>query len=244
MHQEVASFLETIRDLKGFPVLRDEFTNFLAKFGFPSFAYAGLHLPPHNLPHPVVVSTYPGEWQAHYVEADLDKIDPVLTECMKGMVPFEWGGLLARDEISKRQKAIFHDASDLGLRFGLTVPIHGYGSEFGLLSVTSNGTEKEFREVSREFMHDLHIAALYYHMAIKKNVDAGTAHEEKVTLTAREMECLLWAAQGKTAWETSEILRISEDTVNFHIKNAMRKFGVYNKRQAVVKAIMLALICP
>jgi DNA-binding CsgD family transcriptional regulator len=244
MQNGLDNFLEVIRDLTDFSVLRDEFGAFLANYGFNSFAYAGLHLPPHQLPHPLVVSTYPDEWQAHYIEANLDKIDPVLTECMKGVTPFDWSNLLNRDEVSKRQREIFHDASDVGLRFGMTVPIHGYGSEFGLVSIASNATEKEYRQVKREFIHDLHIAALYYHTAIKKSLDATAGRQETVQLTAREMECLLWAAHGKTAWETSEILGISEDTVNFHIKNAMRKFGVYNKRQAVVKAIMLALICP
>lgn len=244
MQKGLDEFLEVVRDLDDLTALRDRFAAFLANRGFNSFAYAGLHLPPHDLPHPLVVSTYPDEWQAHYIEADLDKIDPVLTECMKGVTPIDWGNILTRDEVSKRQRALFHDARDIGLKFGMTVPVHGYGAEFALVSVTSDATEKEFREIKSEYVHELHIASLYYHTAIKKNVDKEAGQQEKVRLTAREMECLLWAAQGKTAWETSEILDISEDTVNFHIKNAMKKFGVYNKRQAVVKAIMLALICP
>ncbi len=244
MRERLYDFLDVIEGLEDLTALRDRFTELIATMGFSSFAYAGLHLPPHHLPHPVVVSTYPDEWQAHYFEVDLDKIDPVLTQCMKRVTPFNWDILSTREHMSKRQEAIFHDAKDVGLAHGLTVPIHGYGAEFGLLSITANATEKEFREAAHEHMHELHIASLYYHSAVKKGLDDKAGRRETITLTPREMECLLWAAQGKTAWETSEILNISENTVNFHIKNAMRKFGVYNKRQAVVKAIMLALICP
>ena len=63
-------------------------------------------------------------------------------------------------------------------------------------------------------------------------------------LTPRERECLLWTAHGKTAWEIGQILGISDGTVVFHLKNATRKFNVFTKYHAVVKAIMLGLISP
>ncbi len=38
------------------------------------------------------------------------------------------------------------------------------------------------------------------------------------------------------------ILKISENTVNFHVKNAMRKLATTSRTVAVVKAIRLNLI--
>lgn len=38
------------------------------------------------------------------------------------------------------------------------------------------------------------------------------------------------------------ILKISENTVNFHVKNAMRKLGTTSRMGAVVKSIHLNLI--
>jgi len=244
MHKGLDDFVNEVVNVKDLGILRDRFSKFVGDLGFSTFAYVGLHLPPHELPHPLVVSTYPDQWQTYYIETDLDKIDPVLTQCMRSMTPFTWDGLLDQQQISKRQRAIFFDASDIGLLHGLTVPIHGYGAEFGLLSVTSDATQKEFAQVTRRFLHELHIAALYYHTAVKNSLDAEAGPRAVVRLSPREMECLLWASHGKTSWETAEILKISENTVNFHLKSAMAKLGVYNKRQAVVKAIMLALICP
>ncbi len=56
-------------------------------------------------------------------------------------------------------------------------------------------------------------------------------------LTKREMDVLSWTAQGKTAWEVSVILGMSEKTVNFHLGNTMRKLGVNSKHQAVLKCV-------
>jgi len=61
-------------------------------------------------------------------------------------------------------------------------------------------------------------------------------------LTAREVEVLKWTADGKTSGEVSEILCVSENTVNFHVKNAVAKLRTANKTAAVVKAAMLGLL--
>src|SRR5262245_54643419 len=47
--------------------------------------------------------------------------------------------------------------------------------------------------------------------------------DRPIELSDREKTCLGWTALGKSSWETGQILLISENTVIFHIKNAMRK---------------------
>ncbi len=59
----------------------------------------------------------------------------------------------------------------------------------------------------------------------------------KSALTNRETDCLTWAAEGKTAWETSVILGISEASVVFHIENAKKKLRASTTTQAVAIAI-------
>ena len=48
----------------------------------------------------------------------------------------------------------------------------------------------------------------------------------------RQRDCLLWAARGKTDWEISRILDISEETVARHIRLACDRYGV-TKRVAL-----------
>ena len=55
-------------------------------------------------------------------------------------------------------------------------------------------------------------------------------------LTSREQSCLNWAAHGKTSWEISIILGITERTINFHFQNAYAKLGI-SKRSELSAAL-------
>jgi DNA-binding CsgD family transcriptional regulator len=63
-----------------------------------------------------------------------------------------------------------------------------------------------------------------------------------VKLTRREIQCLKWAAAGKTDAEISEIVHISLPTVRFHVTNAARKLGVASRSQAIHRAGALGYI--
>ena len=61
-------------------------------------------------------------------------------------------------------------------------------------------------------------------------------------LSSREQECLAWAAVGRTTSEISDVLSISENTVNEYIKSAAKKLGAANRTQACTRAFLLSLI--
>ena len=61
--------------------------------------------------------------------------------------------------------------------------------------------------------------------------------EDHVRLTDREVECLQWIAAGKSDWQIGKILNISQKTMNYHVENVKRKFGVATRIQAVVAAM-------
>lgn len=63
-------------------------------------------------------------------------------------------------------------------------------------------------------------------------------------LSPREKEILGWTKDGKSRWEISKILGISDETVKFHLRNAVRKLGVTNRTQAVAVALATGLIEP
>lgn len=62
------------------------------------------------------------------------------------------------------------------------------------------------------------------------------------SLSPRELECLKWVSQGKTAWETAMIIGRSPRTIEFHLLNAVRKLGASNKIHAAVIAVRQGLI--
>jgi len=58
---------------------------------------------------------------------------------------------------------------------------------------------------------------------------------EPAALTPRERDAIAWVAQGKSDWEISVILGVSEATARWHVDNARRKLGAVNRAQAVAR---------
>ncbi|MCC7003025.1 MAG: helix-turn-helix transcriptional regulator [Gemmatimonadaceae bacterium] len=63
-----------------------------------------------------------------------------------------------------------------------------------------------------------------------------------VRLSKREVECLRWAALGKTDQEIAAIISRSAATIRFHIHNAALKLDAVNRSQAVFKASQLGYL--
>jgi DNA-binding CsgD family transcriptional regulator len=62
------------------------------------------------------------------------------------------------------------------------------------------------------------------------------------SLSPREREVLKWLRLGKTSWDISVILRISERTVNYHVGNIMKKLDVTNRLQTASKSVISEII--
>jgi LuxR family transcriptional regulator, quorum-sensing system regulator BjaR1 len=63
-----------------------------------------------------------------------------------------------------------------------------------------------------------------------------------VKLTPREADVLHWIAEGKSDWEISKILRVSEHTVDKMARQIRVKFGATNRTQAVAQALRHKII--
>lgn len=61
-------------------------------------------------------------------------------------------------------------------------------------------------------------------------------------LTPREIDCLRWAANGKTDGEIAEILSIARWTVVTYLQNAKIKLNCSNRTSAVATALSLGII--
>ena len=57
-------------------------------------------------------------------------------------------------------------------------------------------------------------------------------------LTEREQEVFHWLATGKTNWEISQVLKISEYTVKNHVQRILIKLKVNTRAQAVSKGLI------
>lgn len=84
-------------------------------------------------------------------------------------------------------------------------------------------------------------------LVMRKSIDdrsdsAAAAGSFGSSISDRERECLQWASQGKTSWETSQILGVTESTIIYHLRNATRKLNAANRVHAVAKALKASII--
>lgn len=61
-------------------------------------------------------------------------------------------------------------------------------------------------------------------------------------ITDRQLQCLAWVQQGKSATDIGAILGLSARTVEKHLRNICGHLGVKTRVQAVVRARELGLI--
>jgi len=203
-------------------------------FGFDNFIFGSFFPQVGDL---VTVDGFPQEWRNRYLEDRYLDIDPTVLHAMVETAPLYWKDIKRERTVAGRAtSAMMDEAAGFGLRDGITIPVHGPGAEAGLMSFSSNGqmpgvagSEPLLQAVSH-----------YAHESLKKVVVGD--ERTKDALTSRECECLKWTAVGKTSWEISKILSVSESTVIFHLKNAIKKMGVSNRPQAVARAVALAKI--
>jgi DNA-binding CsgD family transcriptional regulator len=82
-----------------------------------------------------------------------------------------------------------------------------------------------------------HLHLALSHISAKKLMSA-----DEPLLSVREIEVLNWIKHGKSSWDISAILGISERTVNFHVRNITQKLDAVNRTQAVAVGASLGLI--
>lgn len=179
---------------------------------------------------------FPAGYRQNYLDNEWDKIDPIVQRLQHASRPFFWSDACASVGLTDRQSAFIQDCRDLGVHSGLTIPMHGPGSDIDLISLSLR--DEKVTDPSR--LPLLHAFTLHYRYRLGEL--QGEPAVVARTLTAKETECLNWCKEGKTNWEIGEILSISEKTVEFHLSNTIKKLGVGNRITAVVKGIQLGII--
>jgi DNA-binding CsgD family transcriptional regulator len=213
-------------------------------FGFDHFIF-GARLPTSFVkPFLSIVSGFPEEWWDRYKQLNYMQIDPTVAHCATKYLPLDWSSLapLLKENASVRQ--FMEDARDFGLVSGISFPVHSAGGETGMFSlVSAEDHQKTARRIDRATPY-AHLITAHMHEAVRRLVGVMEIGPGRIELTDREKECLLWAAEGKTAWEASQILGISERTVIFHLQNAADKLGATSRQQSVARAISLGILLP
>lgn len=132
---------------------------------------------------------------------------------------------------------------ELGLANGLIFPLVSHRGLYYSLAVFTAERDREALAILNRARHEAHVLSTYFHHRVREILGRRDPATRNL-LTPRERECLLWAACGKTAWETSRILKITERTVKFHLANASRRLDTSNTTHAVARAMLRGEFLP
>lgn len=125
----------------------------------------------------------------------------------------------------------------------ICVPVHMPFGQIGAVSFSL--PDADIYDLSDEFMkygHALEILSRAFISSYVKITDERNWIPADCSLSKREVQCVSWAALGKTDREIAMILSRSCATVRFHLQNAAQKLDAVNRSQTVFKASQLGYL--
>jgi DNA-binding CsgD family transcriptional regulator len=183
--------------------------------------------------------SFPQQWCIEYGSKNYVRSDPIVKENFTNYKLQRWSEAKKKIPCNESQKKIASLCIDFGMKDGYT-----FGSR--PLHTEKNGSMFCYSGSSME--NDERTAALlecvtpHLHLALSHVYDKRQSDLKKAVISDREKEVLCWLQRGKSSWDISVILGISERTVNYHVYNIMQKLDVVNRSQALAVATRLGLI--
>jgi LuxR family quorum sensing-dependent transcriptional regulator len=206
----------------------------LALFGFENFIMTGLPHHDQRIESLVLLKKWPLEWYQRYTQQGYARHDPIIRMCRQTVQPFEWSEAPYDPEQNSRALEIMRGAVEFGMRAGYCLPIHGLNGYEACLSMSGSHLD-----LTPQTKPAIHLMAMYAFERVRTILHPVP---QANPLTAREQETLRWAAMGKSAADTGEILGVTERTITAHITSACHKLSAANKTHAVARALQHRLI--
>jgi DNA-binding CsgD family transcriptional regulator len=130
-------------------------------------------------------------------------------------------------------------ADNFGITSAIIAPVFLPEGVIGAVVWAASQAGLDTPRIFAERAAELHGAAIRF---IATYHDCAAAAATPAHLTRREVQCLKWAAAGKTDHEVAQIIHIAMPTVRFHIRNAAGKLNVAGRSQAIHRAATLGYI--
>lgn len=222
---------------------KEDFIALFPKIGeLIPFDFANTFLAHYNDKNEMVVAynanvSFPRRWLEEYAEKGYLSGDVTVIENFKTYMVQHWD--LARLKRYNQEEGLITLCVDCGMNgcysHGSRLPVTGKNGSMFCFTGSNIEMNKRTEAILEFITPHLHLALshLYSNKQLEWNRD---------TISQREKEVLNWLKQGKSSWDISVILGISERTVNYHVYNIMEKLGATNRPQAVAVASRLGLI--
>ena len=181
----------------------------------------------------VLLKHWPKDWCERYFGSGYLFVDPTIRRVLSGSVPFFWSDIVpaCKDDLAGMQ--VMNEAGDFQLCNGFTVSLVTLECEAAGFSFA--GDHIELPPDKRATVQLLANYSLGRTLLLRDN-------QPDAPLTRREMDVLRWSAEGKTDWEISVILGVSEHTVDKMGRLVRHKLKTVNRAHTVAEGIRLGII--
>jgi LuxR family quorum sensing-dependent transcriptional regulator len=239
LEETAFEFVEKLSDAKGAREVGQLFEKAIRAFGFNCYGMGRISAENRRVLGGEMWAQSDHPWTDHWSRRQYAKIDPVVWYWRKnpGRSVATWSQIISSH--CGPRPDIVHEARDFGVRDGIAVSL---GIAHGDFATVSIGTEQsEIPAPHRPALGFVSFACASRLAQINaRDGDAKTS----IKLSARQRECLSWAATGKSDWDISQILGLSERTVQEHIGRCIAKLGAANRTHAAIIAQLNGQISP
>jgi LuxR family quorum-sensing system transcriptional regulator CciR len=185
----------------------------------------------------IAVSNYPRAWLERFFHQKFHAHDPVLAASYRRSVGFRFEEVKQIVAMTEPRQKVMEEFRSAGLVDGYCVPAHIPGETNGVCSfVVRQGRNMPLGNLPMAQL----VGTFAYEAArslLRKGEEIVRGPGERESLTQRQLECIVLVGRGKTDWEISRVLGISEDTVTEHLNDARRRCGVSRRAELPIHAL-------
>lgn len=211
------------------------FQAFVRHLGFEQYATLDVH-DIRSAPRVEVLRARSLEaWEEHYQSSGYAPHDAVLRRALTTSDPIFWSDVLHGEPLTPEAVRIFGDAREFGLREGFVTPIRNLDGSISTVMLSGGDADP----LCPDTRTAAHLGCIYYAARVRQERRAAAPRR---ALSPRQIECLKWTRQGKSASDIGQILGISRFTVQEHLAQACARLGVRTKVQAMSQAYLMGLL--
>ena len=187
----------------------------------------------------LTVDNTPPGFRATYEDPEMCGCDPVIQHCRFNHSPIIWD---QSTYVEAGQGPKWEIQAAHGYRHGIALAMHLSKGRHLFVGVDRDSQLPESVSEVTRMVGEVCLFAFCAQEAAGRVLLPQSTMRANAGLTRRELDCLSWTMEGKTAWEVGRILGISEQTAVRHLNNASHKLDCVNKHHAVAKAMRLGVI--
>ncbi|HEX7857763.1 MAG TPA: LuxR family transcriptional regulator [Sphingobium sp.] len=178
---------------------------------------------------------YPLAATKRIIDAATWRRDPVIRGCVFSQSAFIWSDLPKFIELDRSDRGALQAGRQSGLNEGITVPCMSLTDCMG--SCTFAGTRQPER--AARYLGMVQMIGIFAFQAAKRILGGPIlAPAARAGLHPRPRDCIILAGRGKTNKEIARHLNLTPRTVDGYLREARARFGVNDRTELVVAAIL------